>query len=504
MTEASPKQQLMIAKQQLDKLSIFIANLAEFFRGVSPAVDADLVTIKKLLSGKPDYEKAVELSFAINAQLKNQGKFLKQKNADSLKQIKHSLNDLSDLESLDPALKQEIKDFKQNLASEEKTPTSPLSYFETALSLFKKSLTNVAVANDSQSQHAQSQLHEQITRELKELIHPYYAKNSTDPTLKEIHQQLNAGLDHQALLECCLVMIRFVIKDLISESSAASKLISDIHKSLGKINIGIKSTIANSKKRLNKREQQKVAMKAQISEMQNAISSKDEITDIKQLSKSYLAKMQNSLQMSELEDRAEQDKVVALLQSMQKRVDELEQKADTYKTKLLQQRVNSLTDTLTKLPNRMAYEEKVKAAFKRVKQDNSSAFMAIFDIDHFKQINDKFGHSVGDKTLQIIATQLRKLLDSSDFLARWGGEEFVAILFDDSQALAMQKLEALRLKIAALPFVFKGTKVNITLSIGLSNFSAHQSIYSAFDEADKQLYRAKESGRNQTCTKDTK
>jgi hypothetical protein len=98
MSTVSPKQQLMIAKQQLDKLSIFIAGLADFFYGASPAIDDDFQAIKKLLSGKPDYDKATELSVGLNARLKKESKYMQQKNADTLSQIQKSLRQLTELE----------------------------------------------------------------------------------------------------------------------------------------------------------------------------------------------------------------------------------------------------------------------------------------------------------------------------------------------------------------------------------------------------------------------
>ena len=511
MSTVSPKQQLMIAKQQLDKLSIFIAGLADFFYGASPAIDDDFQAIKKLLSGKPDYDKATELSVGLNARLKKESKYMQQKNADTLSQIQKSLRQLTELEVVDDDVKKEIKSFIQNLVPDDsKAACSPISQFEQALGLFKKALSNNVVVADHVEEAEQQRLHLEITRELKELIAPYYIKNAKnakgnqkDSTIAELNQKLNEGLGHKELLECCLVMIRFVIKDVITEASAASKLIHDIHRSLTKINQGIKTTIVKSQKRISKREQQNKLMKAQISAMENTLSDTNDVGDLKKHTAEYLTQLQNSLSMSEHEERVEQEKVITLLQSMQKRLEELEQRADAYKNKLLEQRINAMTDTLTKLPNRMAYEEKMAAEFSKLKTSGAPAYMAIFDIDHFKQINDKYGHSVGDKTLQIIANQLRKLLPKTDFLARWGGEEFVSLLRDNDIDEAFNKLEDVRNKIAKLPFMFKGQRVSVTVSIGLTELSGRNSVSEAFDIADKLLYQAKQNGRNQTCFKET-
>lgn len=500
MSEKSPKQQLMIARQQLDKLSIFIINLADFFVGTSPVIDDEFQQIKKLLAGKPEYDKAVEISASLNAKLKNESKFLQQKNANTLSQIQSSLRQLTELDAVNGEVKDEIKQFMSSLAPADDKNNSPVDHFEVALSLFRKALNNNLVSIKQKDKDEQAQLHEQITRELKELITPYYAKNNKDKVLVELNHKLSEGLGNKELLECCLVMIRFVVQDVLKEASSASKLINDIHGSLLKLNKGIHLTISKSKKRISQREKKNKAMKAQISAMENVLSDASNVGDLKEQTTAYLAQLQNSLDMSEQEDRVEQEKVIQLLQSMQKRLEELEEKAEAYKQKLVQQRIDAMTDSLTKLPNRMAYEEKIQYEWSLMQKNKTNAYMAVLDIDHFKQINDKYGHSVGDKTLQIIANHIRKLINTDDFLARWGGEEFVALLFDNSLDESLTKLENLRKKIAKLPFMFKGNRVSVTVSIGLIALNQHKSIEEAFDAADKLLYEAKNSGRNQTCT----
>ncbi|MFC4700043.1 diguanylate cyclase [Glaciecola siphonariae] len=497
MSETTPKQQLMVARQYLDKLSIFITAMVDFFQGTSPSIDEELKHIKKLLSGKPDYDGASELSVKINAAMKKESKFMQQKNLDTLSQIQNSLKRINELDVVDPAVKEEVRQFIQSLAPEKNNTSSPVVQFEKALQLFRKALSNNVVMQSQADAQAQDALHAQITQELQELIAPYYANNKDDKTFAQLQQKLSSGLEHSELLECCLAMIRFVIKDVIKEASTANKLIHSIHKSLSKINVGIKSTIEKSKSRMKKRTAQNQAMQKQINAIETALSDSQRIEDLKREAQNYLSKMQSSLSASEADERAEQEKMIALLESMQKRLTELEQKAQGYRDKLFEQRINAMTDTLTKLPNRMAYEEKIAIAFEKAKREGGKLCMAILDIDHFKRINDKYGHSVGDKTLQIIATQIKKNLADTDFIARWGGEEFVALMPDADINDCLERLDAMREKIAQLPFMFKGNRVSVTLSIGLTDMVEHATIELAFEHCDELLFKAKEGGRNQ-------
>jgi diguanylate cyclase (GGDEF)-like protein len=122
--------------------------------------------------------------------------------------------------------------------------------------------------------------------------------------------------------------------------------------------------------------------------------------------------------------------------------------------------------------------------------------MAIIDIDHFKSINDKFGHMAGDKALKVIARALQNNLRDTDFLARFGGEEFVLLMPNISPDAVMVPLDNIREQIKALPFRFKDQQVSISVSIGATLFKESDKPLDAFERADQALYESKSSGRD--------
>ena len=126
----------------------------------------------------------------------------------------------------------------------------------------------------------------------------------------------------------------------------------------------------------------------------------------------------------------------------------------------------------------------------------------VFDIDHFKSINDNYGHKAGDKALRLIAQTLQKNLRSTDFLARYGGEEFVALMPETELADAMKVANKLREAIAAVKFNYQERDVDITVSCGVAYFQRDDTVESVFQRADKALYQAKDNGRNQCFTTD--
>lgn len=194
-------------------------------------------------------------------------------------------------------------------------------------------------------------------------------------------------------------------------------------------------------------------------------------------------------------DRREQE-LAGRLQGLSERVANMEQEALGYREHLEEQRQKALLDPLTGLPNRAAWSERVEREMLEWQAHGGHLAMAILDLDHFKRINDSYGHLAGDKVLKIVADQLRKRLRSGDFIARFGGEEFVLLLPQTSPAAAAQIAEVLRATIEACPFHFKGERVVITTSIGLGAFRSGERGDQVLKRADAALYRAKESGRN--------
>jgi diguanylate cyclase len=121
----------------------------------------------------------------------------------------------------------------------------------------------------------------------------------------------------------------------------------------------------------------------------------------------------------------------------------------------------------------------------------------VCDVDLFKRINDAYGHLAGDKVLKIIANSLQRNLRSTDFIARFGGEEFVALMPETSTSEAKIVAEKMRINIEESPFNFKKEPVQITVSFGISEFAEGETAAEVFSRADKALYKAKENGRNQ-------
>ena len=159
----------------------------------------------------------------------------------------------------------------------------------------------------------------------------------------------------------------------------------------------------------------------------------------------------------------------------------------------------SRTDQLTGLNNRGYWEECLDSEFLRLRRSGYNCSLMMFDIDHFKQVNDTHGHPAGDEVIRITAAILKDTIRVTDIPGRYGGEEFVVILLDSNAEDAMILAERYRKIIGSCPVYHDDVKINYTISIGIAEFSKDMKNYSDWIEAaDKALYVGKESGRNKS------
>lgn len=150
-------------------------------------------------------------------------------------------------------------------------------------------------------------------------------------------------------------------------------------------------------------------------------------------------------------------------------------------------------DTLTRVPNRFEFDKTLEHSLAVSRRYNRPLCILLVDIDHFKLINDKYGHLTGDNVLKEFSELLRVQIRNSDVVARWGGEEFMILLPDTSLASAIKMAEALRQRIEV--HIFE-TVTSVTCSIGVAEFNASEIADDLLSRVDERLYTAKNSGRN--------
>lgn len=151
-------------------------------------------------------------------------------------------------------------------------------------------------------------------------------------------------------------------------------------------------------------------------------------------------------------------------------------------------------DQLTGINNRGNFFTLFKKLLKS--KTDQELYVSMLDLDKFKSINDTYGHSAGDKVLKSFVSVVQEFLDKDDIFARIGGEEFALVIPCTCKEQVIKKLDSLREKVSKTVVEYEESKISYSVSIGLAKKSEEQTIDQALDVADKELYKAKETGRN--------
>ena len=195
------------------------------------------------------------------------------------------------------------------------------------------------------------------------------------------------------------------------------------------------------------------------------------------------------------ETRQMKDSMERMKQDFAAKSDEL----DELRKELEEVRVQASTDPLTGLTNRATFFELLESSVKEHTAETPPMCVVMLDIDHFKRVNDTYGHLVGDKVIQFVANTLKKSLKGQDTPARYGGEEFSLLLPNTSLENAEALCNQIRERIAGTNLVRTGSKESlgkITVSAGVAEFMPGEEVMEILQRADEALYHSKENGRN--------
>lgn len=184
---------------------------------------------------------------------------------------------------------------------------------------------------------------------------------------------------------------------------------------------------------------------------------------------------------------------------LKNKLEKAEHESNALKTLLKSQREQVMRDPLTQLFNRYGFHERSRHEYLRWKRNPLPLSLVMVDIDHFKRINDSMGHLAGDEALRCVAESMKLSIRETDFIARFGGEEFVLILPNTRLGDAARVINKIRQTIMNLPIKFENKTFSVTVSAGVANFIENDTTSDVLSRADSALYRAKQLGRNQVC-----
>lgn len=277
------------------------------------------------------------------------------------------------------------------------------------------------------------------------------------------------------------------------------KFLKTLNTRIKRVNSFISDTLDYSQSAATDSQQLNASLNTNFSGMKDGLTNSKSLEDATSLVFSHLDQMTEQLDQYCETQQKNSEQLVLQMDKLSEQLRATEDEASRLKDDLAEQRVRAQTDPLTNLPNRYSYNERLTQEYNRWRRYRNSLTLVIADIDLFKQVNDEHGHAFGDKVLKEIASFLSAGVRESDFIARFGGEEFIILLPETNIIDATRAMNKIRLAVSKLEISHQDKVVPVTLSFGLSEFDNDDTTKAVFERADKALYRAKEKGRNRVC-----
>ncbi len=484
-------------KVQVDYLTQFIAKLSLVCKGLDLELDNRLAKYRSTIQKGVDYEQLVPLLEEISKLFKEQAT----RAETNLKALHQSVDSagrkLQRQKGLPDDLRRNLRILLTSDLENVKATTEFIPVLTRLVEIYHAVLEKKHTADGSDVIVESTEL----AQELQNLLSELAFEGESGKRIDSIKQKVSQEFSLPVLLDCCVEIIRIIVETISQERASAQKFLFAINETLSLLQASLMASVKRSSQINSQMEDLNAQIQHKMHTISQDVDEAENITTLKQLISEKMESLTVDLANKEKLEQQEREELVTTLKEMGERVNKLEKETEQYQERLAEQRFKSLQDSLTQLPNRAAFDERFALEYNTFKRDHHDLCIVVADIDHFKAINDNYGHSAGDKTLQVVAKALKNAIRVTDFIARFGGEEFVLIMPHSKLEQISVPLEKIRRSVKAIPFKFKQKAVTITISFGATQLKEGDSMQEAFDRADEALYQAKNSGRDRIVLK---
>jgi len=491
----------------------FISKLSHVSKGLNIELDNRLAQLRVLLTKSAPIADIEDKIAEISKLLQRHTVTNEQNIAKVHQQFNHTGKNLQKINGLPENLRRKLRALLKETQTTKDSLTQYIPLFSQLLEFYDFSLkskndtpkggllantpqpTQATTADSAESKSAaiNTALIEKISTCLSKL------QLSTQHTkeLLSINKRLICETSNDDLLEHFIEIFDVIVADLKNERDSAKNFLSTLSETLTIVQSAVKKTLSTCQKSQDTNERINLKLQDQLLDMTSTVKKNMPLEQMKVDINLKLQTIASTLKQKSNFEQKSQAILTSQLDEMAKKVDKLEVQSQEFEAKLIEQQRKSMQDALTKLNNRAAFDDYFTKAMVRFYHQPYELALVVIDIDNFKNINDTYGHTAGDKTLQVIANTIQKKVSDDTFVARYGGEEFVLIYANIKKPAVVNELNALNKSIARLPFKFKNNKVSITLSIGVTHIKPEDNIHIAFERADEAMYKAKAEGKNQ-------
>ncbi|GBO86102.1 GGDEF domain-containing protein [Marinobacter salsuginis] len=340
-----------------------------------------------------------------------------------------------------------------------------------------------------------------IARRVGQLLGQMLAQVSLEPAAearaRALQQSLLASNDWDELREGLNHVAELVIAAVTRSKREFEAFLKRLDERLELLREHFSAQSSAQSGRLDASEHLDREIREEIERVGQRLQESDDLQDLKQSVSRHLESIGQAVGRFRTQESERERALSEQLEAMQEKVAAMEAHSEQMQEQVRKERLRAMTDLLTELPNREAWQERLSFEYNRWQRYSHPLTVGVLDIDLFKRINDSYGHKAGDRVLQLVAREVRERLRTTDFVARFGGEEFVVLFPETEPADARAVVDKLREHVGRLPFHFRGEPVTVTFSAGLAGFVVGDTEESVFDRADRALYQAKDAGRDQ-------
>jgi diguanylate cyclase len=321
--------------------------------------------------------------------------------------------------------------------------------------------------------------------------------------LREEIQALRDGLTQDArgdawveVVERLSDLVLQVMQDAQAQMAVAESFLAELTARLGAIEAHVSGEASDRDAALARGEELSSAVRDEVDGLTGQVRDSNDLGQLKQALSTSLDRLQLFVEDFLAGEQKRHADSVAREAALRQELARVEQESQRLRNQIALSQDQANRDALTGLPNRRAFDERMVEELARTRRFGKPLSLVVFDLDNFKQINDRLGHKAGDKALKVIGKLLMRRLRETDFLARYGGEEFVLLLPGAYSADALVLADQMRAAVSEAGLHSKGKPVAVTISGGVAALREGDTPDMIFERADQALYQAKAAGKD--------
>ncbi|MGR5069981.1 diguanylate cyclase [Vibrio alfacsensis] len=484
-------------KREQQVLKRVVAALSSACQGANSQVTSYLFEVQQELELQKDVSILIPRLAVLERMLKQQSKAM-DKQSDCLnEQVKHSAATLQRAPGLPAQLKRELRNLMScsgtHACNNVDQATKLLSIYERSLKIMTaNSRLNLSELENNPDR---SQL-ECLASDLQRTITELNFEGDSGDQLLDIRSKLLLGVNAESLIELTLNTLKLVVEATKSERKTSEQFLVQLNASLSSNLKTAHQNVDQHQNYFEHRQELNAEMNDLVGLSQKSLEQAQDLAALKQEIAPLLAQiasLSERLKMTEEREQTLQER----LNYNKNQLALVFETTQEYHRRLEDQAQRMLLDPLTKVYNRAAFTDRMEHEYRRWIRSQQNLRVVMFDVDNFKAINDSYGYTAGDKALKIIARTIQKRVGKTETVARFGGEEFIILIPEQSEEYTLELMKNIQKDINALPFKFREQNIMITLTAASTAFREADTPEYVLDRLGILSKDAKQRGPNQ-------